>query len=158
MRDQGQRHDHVAAALAAGNDDDLVRIVARVEALSSFLGSEDGDNLAAGYRRAANILASEAKKGFAPAQGGVSVSLLAEPAERELANALDQAGLADKLGQEDFAAAFALLAALRPQVDRFFDDVMVAVDEKPLRENRLALLNTFVSTANQVAKLSLIEK
>ena len=158
LRDQGQRHDHVAAALAAGNDDDLVRIVARVEALSSFLGSEDGDNLAAGYRRAANILASEAKKGFAPAQGGVSVSLLAEPAERELANALDQAGLADKLGQEDFAAAFALLAALRPQVDRFFDDVMVAVDEKPLRENRLALLNTFVSTANQVAKLSLIEK
>ncbi|MGD9981782.1 MAG: glycine--tRNA ligase subunit beta [Hyphomonadaceae bacterium] len=93
LRDQGKRHDLVDAVFALG-DDDLVRIVARVEALDAFLKTEDGANLLAGYKRAANILAAEEKKAKWSAEeaaGQVDPKLLAEPAEKALYNSLEKA-------------------------------------------------------------------
>ncbi|HBI20624.1 MAG TPA: glycine--tRNA ligase subunit beta, partial [Brevundimonas sp.] len=77
LRDQGQRHDLVAAVFALG-DDDLVRIVRRVEALAAFLATDDGANLLAGYKRASNILRAEEKKGPLPT-GMVQTGLPNQP-------------------------------------------------------------------------------
>jgi glycyl-tRNA synthetase beta chain len=109
LRDQGKRHDLVDAVFALG-DDDLVRIVARVEALDAFLKTEDGANLLAGYKRAANILAAEEKKqkwSAEEAKGEVDASKLAEPAEKALYDALAKALPAARAAveKEDFAAA-----------------------------------------------------
>lgn len=141
LRDQGQRHDLVAAVFALG-DDDLVRIVARVEALSGFLATDDGANLLAGYKRASNILKAEEKKGALPS-GVVSTSMANQPAEEvALANATATADAAVNaaLEAEDFAAAMTALAQLRAPVDAFFTGVMVNSDVAEERDNRLKLL------------------
>ena len=141
LRDQGQRHDLVAAVFALG-DDDLVRIVSRVEALSGFLATDDGANLLAGYKRASNILKAEEKKGALPS-GEVSTSMANQPAEEiALANAAATADAAvdAALKTEDFAAAMTALAQLRAPVDAFFTGVMVNSDVAEERDNRLKLL------------------
>ncbi|GAA0390026.1 glycine--tRNA ligase subunit beta [Brevundimonas terrae] len=141
LRDQGQRHDLVAAVFALG-DDDLVRIVRRVEALSGFLATDDGANLLAGYKRASNILKAEEKKGALPS-GAVSTAMANQPAEEvALANATATADAAvnKALETEDFAAAMTALAALRAPVDAFFTGVMVNSDVAEERDNRLKLL------------------
>ena len=141
LRDQGQRHDLVAAVFALG-DDDLVRIVSRVEALSGFLATEDGANLLAGYKRASNILKAEEKKGALPS-GDVIIGMDNQPAEEvalaEAAKAADVA-VASALKTEDFAAAMSALAGLRAPVDAFFTGVMVNSDVAEERDNRLKLL------------------
>ncbi|WP_312127767.1 glycine--tRNA ligase subunit beta [Brevundimonas sp.] len=141
LRDQGQRHDLVAAVFALG-DDDLVRIVSRVEALSGFLATDDGANLLAGYKRASNILKAEEKKGALPS-GDVIIGMANQPAEEvalaEAAKAAD-AAVAKALETEDFAAAMTALAALRAPVDAFFTGVMVNSDVAEERDNRLKLL------------------
>ena len=114
LRDQGQRHDLVDAVFALG-DDDLVRIVARVEALDAFLKTEDGANLLAGYKRAVNILKAEEKKGAA-ADRRAGRAWPASPAEEAaLIAALGdaRAELDAALDAEDFAGAMRALAALR---------------------------------------------
>jgi glycyl-tRNA synthetase beta chain len=160
LREQGRRHDLVDAVFALG-DDDLVRIVARVEALSAFLTTEDGANLLAASRRAANILAAEEKKGRALDAGWEAFrpDLLAEPAEKSLARALDAALPAAEaaVAQEDFAAAMAALAPLRRPVDSFFDAVLVNADQPMLRRNRLLLLSRFRVALAAVADFSKIE-
>jgi glycyl-tRNA synthetase beta chain len=141
LRDQGQRHDLVAAVFALG-DDDLVRIVRRVEALSGFLATDDGANLLAGYKRASNILKAEEKKGALPS-GAVSTAMANQPAEEvALANATATADAAvnKALETEDFAAAMTALAQLRAPVDAFFTGVMVNSDVAEERDNRLKLL------------------
>lgn len=161
LRDQGKRHDLVDAVFALG-DDDLVRIVARVEALDAFLKTEDGKNLLAGYKRAANILAAEEKKGalndvdFAAA---VDAKLLAEPAENALHAALAKAAPAAKAAveKEDFAAAMTALAGLRAPVDAFMTDVLVNAEDKAVRANRLKLLNQIRDSLAAVADFSKIE-
>ncbi len=141
LRDQGQRHDLVAAVFALG-DDDLVRIVRRVEALAAFLATDDGANLLAGYKRASNILKAEEKKGPLP-QGAVATGLANQPAE-ETALAFAAAAAATAVDAaleiEDFAAAMTALAALRGPVDAFFTAVMVNSDVAEERGNRLKLL------------------
>jgi len=141
LRDQGQRHDLVAAVFALG-DDDLVRIVSRVEALSGFLATDDGANLLAGYKRASNILKAEEKKGALPS-GEVSISMANQPAE-EVALAKATATASDAvdaaLKTEDFAAAMTALAQLRAPVDAFFTGVMVNSEKPEERDNRLKLL------------------
>ncbi|WP_312821006.1 glycine--tRNA ligase subunit beta [Brevundimonas sp.] len=141
LRDQGQRHDLVAAVFALG-DDDLVRIVSRVEALSGFLATDDGANLLAGYKRASNILKAEEKKGALPS-GDVTIGMANQPAEEvalaEAAKAAD-AAVAKALEIEDFAAAMTALAQLRAPVDAFFTGVMVNSDVAEERDNRLKLL------------------
>lgn len=152
LRDQGQRHDLVAAVFALG-DDDLVRIVRRVEALAAFLATDDGANLLAGYKRASNILRAEEKKGPLPT-GMVQTGLPNQPeAETTLAFAVGAARTAVEaaLEAEDFAAAMTALARLRAPVDRFFDDVLVNSDVPAERENRLKLLGQVRDVMGQVA-------
>jgi len=161
FRDQGKRHDLVDAVFALG-DDDLVRIVARVEALDAFLKTEDGANLLAGYKRAANILSAEEKKGkwsADEAKGAVDATLLAEAAEKALYAALEKALPAARAGveREDFAGAMKALSALRAPVDAFFEGVMVNAEDASLRRNRLLLLSRLVEALSAVADFSKIE-
>ena len=152
LRDQGQRHDLVDAVFALG-DDDLVRIVRRVEALSAFLATDDGANLLAGYKRATNILRAEAKKGELPT-GMVQTGLPGQPeAETTLAFAVGAARTAVDiaLDGEDFAAAMTALARLRAPVDAFFDGVMVNSEVPAERENRLKLLGQVRDVMGRVA-------
>jgi glycyl-tRNA synthetase beta chain len=152
LRDQGQRHDLVAAVFALG-DDDLVRIVRRVEALAAFLATDDGANLLAGYKRASNILKAEEKKGPLP-EGMVNTGLPNQPAE-ETALAFAAAAAATAvdaaLETEDFAAAMTALAALRAPVDAFFTAVLVNSDVAEERENRLKLLGQVRGVMGRVA-------
>ena len=161
LRDQGKRHDLVDAVFALG-DDDLVRIVARVEALDAFLKSQDGANLLAGYKRAANILAAEEKKGkwsAEEAQGEVDAAKLVEAPEKALHAALDTAlpAARDAVEKEAFAAAMKALAGLRAPVDAFFEGVLVNAEGASLRRNRLLLLTRFVEALSAVADFSKIE-
>lgn len=152
LRDQGQRHDLVAAVFALG-DDDLVRIVRRVEALAAFLATDDGANLLAGFKRASNILRAEEKKSPLPT-GMVQTGLPNQPeAETTLAFAVGAARTAVEaaLETEDFAAAMTALARLRAPVDRFFEDVLVNSDVPAERENRLKLLGQVRDVMGQVA-------
>ncbi|MEN5175800.1 glycine--tRNA ligase subunit beta [Brevundimonas diminuta] len=152
LRDKGQRHDLVAAVFALG-DDDLVRIVRRVEALAAFLATDDGANLLAGYKRAAQLLKAEEKKGPLP-EGAVATGLPNQP-EEETALAFAAAAAASAvdaaLEAEDFAAAMTALAALRGPVDAFFTAVMVNSDVAEERENRLKLLVQVRGVMNRVA-------
>jgi glycyl-tRNA synthetase beta chain len=155
LRDQGKRFDLVDAVFAL-NDDDLVRIVARVEALDGFLKTEDGANLLAGYRRAANILKAEEKKGPLPTGAPSAVS---EPAEEAALFAALQAlepRLDAALAAEDFTGAMTALAALRAPVDAFFDKVLVNSDVAAERENRLRLLQQVQAAMGKVADFSLV--
>lgn len=152
LRDQGQRHDLVAAVFALG-DDDLVRIVRRVEALAAFLATDDGANLLAGYKRASNILRAEEKKGPLPT-GMVQTGLPGQPAEEAtlaFATAAAQTAVDAALETEDFAAAMKALAALRAPVDAFFDKVMVNSDVPAERDNRLKLLGQVRAVMGRVA-------
>ena len=161
LRDQGQRHDLIDAVFALG-EDDLVLIVKRVEALAAFLDSEDGVNLLAGFKRAANILRAEEKKDKRAFDGVVDDSKLEAKAEKALHMAVTKS--ADKaraaLKKEDFAAAMSALASLRAPVDAFFDgpdSVMVNADQAEIRENRLNLLNMMREAIGTVADFSKIE-
>ncbi len=159
LRAEGARHDLVAAVFGATPDDDLVRLLARAEALRQLLESPDGANLLAAYRRAANILRIEERRegsGFAPA---TDPALLAAPEEKALAAALDEAvpAAAARMGAEDFAGAMAALATLRAPLDAFFDRVTVNDPVPELRINRLGLLARLRAAMESVADLSRIE-
>jgi glycyl-tRNA synthetase beta chain len=161
LRDQGKRHDLVDAVFALG-DDDLVRIVARVEALDAFLKSHDGANLLSGYKRAANILAAEEKKGkwsAEEARGDIDAAKLVEPAEKALSDALAKALPAAQAAveKEDFAAAMKALSGLRAPVDAFFEGVLVNAEDAALRRNRLLLLTRFREALSAVADFPKIE-
>ncbi len=155
LKDQGKRGDLVDAVFALG-DDDLVRIVARVEALSAFLATEDGTNLLQGYKRAVNILKAEEKKGDLPTG---APSRAAAPAEEgALFDALTAAApkLDTALAAEDFTGAMTALAALRGPVDAFFDKVLVNSDVAAERDNRLRLLQQVRDAMGRVADFSLV--
>jgi glycyl-tRNA synthetase beta chain len=137
LREQGERHDLVDAVFALG-DDDLVRIVSKVNALSGFLGTEDGKNLLAGYKRAVNILKAEEKKGPLPA--GEAVAADGEEGALYAAVGHMEVEVEKALAKEDYEAAMQALAALREPVDAFFDKVLVNSDVPAERENRLRLL------------------
>jgi glycyl-tRNA synthetase beta chain len=156
LRGEGARHDLVDAVFALG-DDDLVRIVRRVEALGRFLGADDGANLLAAYKRASNILAAEARKGELPP--GAPAMLTGAPREEQaLAKTLAAAEpkVEGALAAEDFAAAMRALAALRESVDAFFDKVLVNSEIAAERANRLKLLVAVRALMGQVADFSQI--
>lgn len=160
LRDQGQRHDLIDAVFALG-EDDLVLITRRVEALGAFLESDDGATLLEGYKRAANILRAEEKKGALPESLSVDPALIAKgPAEEQALHAAltkARAAVAPALEAEEFAKAMGELAGLRTPVYAFFDSVMVNDDDAAVRANRLALLEEVRSTLSQVADFSKIE-
>ena len=163
MRDKGVRHDVIDAVLALGNEDDLVRLLARVEALQSFLGTDAGKNLLTAYGRAANIVRAEERKDKTLAARIASVpdvALLELAEEKAVASALAEVERTVKpaLQQENFSGAMQALAGLRAPIDAFFDKVTVNVQDRPdLRLNRLKLLNQIRATMDAVADFSKIE-
>jgi glycyl-tRNA synthetase beta chain len=157
LRGEGARHDVLSAVFAAGADDDFTRLLRRTEAISTLLGQEDGANLLAAYRRAANILRIEERKD-GPFTHAADSSLLVEPAEQNLHRALI-AGLAiaTLVHEEKYAEAMAEMAKLREPLDVFFEQVTVNAPDPKLRRNRLLLLNQVRSTMDRVADFSRIE-
>jgi glycyl-tRNA synthetase beta chain len=137
-----------------GANDDLLSIVNRVNALSGLLATEDGANLLAGYKRAANILRAEEKKDGASAfEGKPDAALLSEPEEKALAHVLDSVEhhVAEHLAREDYEGAMKQMAALRPAVDAFFEKILVNAPEPALRLNRLRLLTALRRVTSTVA-------
>ncbi len=159
LKDKGVRHDLVTAVFALGGEDDLVRLLARVEALGSFIESEDGANLLIAFRRAANIVRIEEKKDGTSHSGAVAQDAFEQDEEKRLFDALEQGSSAagTALSGEDFTAAMAALAQLRQPVDRYFEDVTVNAENADLRANRLRLLSRIGATLGQVADFSKIE-
>ena len=159
LRSDGVRHDLIAAVFALGDEDDLVRLRARVEALRGFLATEDGANLLTAHKRAANIVAIEEKKDGVAYAGPVESSLLSEPEERALSESLDAVGAqsAPLVENEAFDEAMTALAGLRGPVDAFFDRVKVNADNGGLRANRLKLLSGIRATMGSLADFSRIE-
>jgi glycyl-tRNA synthetase beta chain len=157
LRDQGARHDLVDAVFALGGDD-LLMIVARVDALGRFLETDDGANLLAGAKRAMNILRIEEKKDGRSFDEAPDSALLEQPQEKALAKAVDEVekAAASAVENEDFEAAMGAMALLREPVDAFFDSVTVNADDPKLRENRLRLLNRIRATTQTVADFSKI--
>ena len=189
LRDEGVRHDYIQASRSwQGRPDMRVdRVESRARALTAFLGTEDGANLLAGYKRAANILKKEdwhssegeiARTGEedplalvddpdmkAVIQAKMSerhakeLSYTPEPAEKALMDALESSEPAATraIDAEDFSGAMAALASLRAPIDRFFDEVTVNADEENKRAHRLDLLARFRAAVHQVADFSRIE-
>ncbi|MEM1379067.1 MAG: glycine--tRNA ligase subunit beta [Pseudomonadota bacterium] len=157
FRDQGFRHDHIAAALEEGADD-FVLIEKKLKALASFLGTEEGANLTAAYKRASNILKAEEKKTGLP-ETAPNPDLFEQDEERALHNALDaaQAAAEKALAAEDFDAAMTALAQVRGPLDQFFEAVTVNADNPDLRTNRLAQLLRFKRVVKQVADFDRLE-
>jgi glycyl-tRNA synthetase beta chain len=163
MREKGVRHDVVDAVFSLGGEDDLVRLLARVEAVQSFLGTEAGKNLLTAYGRAANIVRAEEKKDktlAAKIAGAPDAALLEQSEEKAVASVLHdvERALGPALKAEDFAGAMKAFAGLRAPIDAFFEKVTVNVADKPdLRLNRLKLLNQIRATMDSVADFSRIE-
>ncbi|RWM24153.1 MAG: glycine--tRNA ligase subunit beta [Mesorhizobium sp.] len=143
--------------IGQSSNDDLLQIVRRVRALGSFLDTEDGKNLLAGTKRAANILAAEEKKKTTVAER-VEPALFREEAEKALFAAVNQAEreAGEATHNEDFSAAMLALSALREPVDSFFERVLVNDEDQAVRANRLALLARIRAATDQVADFSKI--
>jgi glycyl-tRNA synthetase beta chain len=159
LRDQGARHDLIDAVFSLPGQDDLLMIVARVNALGKFLDTDDGANLLAGTKRAINILRIEEKKDGKTYDQAPDAKLLELKEEKALATAVDEAEREAQaaIAKEDFEGAMAAIAKLRVPVDAFFDNVTVNADDAKLRANRLRLLNRIRATTHAVADFSKIE-
>jgi len=159
LREQGARHDLVDAVFALEDQDDLLMVVRRVEALGRFLDTDDGKNLLAGTKRASNILSIEEKKDKRKFDGAPNPALYSLPEEKALADAIDLVKVKSSVAvmNEDFATAMSAMAELRPAVDAFFDKVKVNDDDPKVRENRLKLLNEIRAATRAVADFSKIE-
>jgi glycyl-tRNA synthetase beta chain len=155
LRDAGARHDLVDAVITPESDD-ILEITRRVEALTELLGSDDGRNLLAGYRRAVNILAIEEKKDGRTYDAVSDQEKFVLDAEIGLASAIKSvdAAAAARVRANDYRAAIASLASLRAPVDRFFEDVLVNDPDATIRANRLNLLAGLRNTMHLVADFS----
>lgn len=153
QREAGVRHDLIDAVFALGGEDDLVRLLARVKALQAFMATEDGTNLLAGYKRAANILKQAGEV------SGAAAATSPTDADAALFAALDAAEPAASaaVADERFTDAMAALASLRAPIDAFFDGVMVNDPDEAVRAYRLGLLARFTGAVHGVADFSKIE-
>jgi glycyl-tRNA synthetase beta chain len=159
LREQGVRHDLIAAVFARGGEDDLVRLLERVRALGAFLESEDGADLLTAYRRAANIVRIEEKRDGHKYAGPPDLELFRQSEERELSAKLNEVEAAAEAARrrEAFADACHALARLRRPVDDFFDKVTVNAQEPALRANRLKMLARIRGALDAIADFSQIE-
>jgi glycyl-tRNA synthetase beta chain len=161
LRDQGVRHDLVAAAFAQIDADsgDLIRLLQRVDAVRAFLETDDGANLLIAYRRASNIVTIEERRDKRRYDRDIDEAMLRQSEELAMAKYLALAGdgAERSLARGEFDAAMGHLATLRRPVDEFFEKVTVNTDEPKLRENRLRLLSRIRATMNRVADFSQIE-
>ncbi len=158
LRDKGARHDLIDAVFALGGQDDLALAVKRIDALGAFLKTDDGTNLLAGVKRAANILAIEEKKDKAKVAGRVDAKRLVEPEEKTLHTAIEKvkADTVKAIAVENFGGAMRALAELRAPVDAFFDKVIVNAPDAALRSNRLRLLAEMREATYSVADFAKI--
>jgi len=156
LRELGARYDLIDAVVTP-EADNLLLLTRRVEALVVFLNTEDGKNLLAGTKRAANILAAEEKKGTRIGDG-VEQALLREEAEQKLFSAVNHAEkeAAQAIRGTDFSGAMLALSVLREPVDTFFDKVLVNDEDLDVRANRLALLSRIRAATGEVADFSKI--
>jgi glycyl-tRNA synthetase beta chain len=159
LKDAGLRHDLISAVFAAAEEDDLVRLLARAEALRAFLATDDGANLLIALRRASNIVRIEEKRDRRSYAGQPDEEHLEAKEEQTLFSRLRAVGadIATALQREAFGEAMAALARLRQPVDAFFDRVTVNAGDPKLRENRLYLLGQIRSALGAIADFSLIE-
>jgi len=159
LRDKGIKHDLIDAVFALPDQDDLVLILRRVEALKEFLGTDDGANLLAGFKRAANILRAEEKKDKTSHAGEADPGLFALPEETALHSAIAEASEKARaaVANEDFTGAMTAIAGLRAPIDAFFDTVTVNAEEAPVRLNRLRLLSRIPAALQDVADFSKLE-
>jgi len=150
----GYAYDVVAAVLAVDSDD-VVDAAARAEAVSKVRGSADFESISIAFKRMKNILrqASEKTKVIAMC---VNADSLQEESEKELAAMIPQtvAKVEKRRAARDYEGALLEIAKLRPAIDKFFDKVMVMVDDDNLRANRLALLQTVVKEFSTIADFS----
>ncbi len=158
LREQGARHDLIDAVFALGDEDDLLMLVKRIEALGRFLETDDGESLRAGVKRAESILRIEEKKDKCSYDAAPDPALFAAPEEKALHEAIGQVTQAAEkaIAREDFEAAMAALARLRAPVDAFFEKVTVNADDPELRKNRLRLLSRIRAATRRVADFSRI--
>jgi glycyl-tRNA synthetase beta chain len=158
LKDQGKRPDLIDAVFSLGGQDDLALIVRRVEALDAFLKTDDGTNLLAGVKRAANILSIEEKKDKKSYAGTYDLKLLTEKEETALAAKIEEIkqDTVAAINVENFAGAMRALAELRAPVDAFFDKILVNADDPKIRENRLRMLSEIRATTATVADFSKI--
>ncbi|MFK3666530.1 glycine--tRNA ligase subunit beta [Ochrobactrum teleogrylli] len=156
LKDEGARYDAIDAVLTP-EADNLLLVARRLEALIVFINEEDGKNLLAGTKRAANILAAEEKKGTKVASS-VDASLLKLDEEKALFDAVNLASSETEtaIAREDFSGAMLALAKLRGPVDTFFEKVLVNDEDENVRANRLALLDLIRTTTGKVADFSKI--
>jgi glycyl-tRNA synthetase beta chain len=159
LRGKGTRHDLIDAVFSLGHEDDLVRLVARVEALQSFLKTDDGANLLVAYRRAANILKIEEKRDKASYDGEPDPDAFVLAEEKALFVELATAGelVRAEIARERFVEAMGVMSRLRQPVDAFFDKVTVNDKNPGLRRNRLLLLSRLRATLHLAADFSKIE-
>jgi glycyl-tRNA synthetase beta chain len=155
LRDAGARHDLVDAVISADSND-ILQVTQRADALSTLLSSADGQNLLAGYKRGANILAAEEKKDGKSYPGTVDQAALKLSEETALAFAVDavHAAVSSHVGKDDYKGAMAELATLRAPVDAFFTAVLVNDADPAVRANRLNLLARLRDTMHLVADFS----
>jgi len=168
QREAGVRHDLIDAVFALGGEDDLMRLLARVKALQAFMATDDGTNLLAGYKRAANIL-KQADIVVAPAEAGAAGGGAPNTTAPAFAGATDVAhallaaldaaepAASAAVADERFTDAMAALASLRAPIDAFFDGVMVNDPDASVRAYRLGLLARFTGAVHGVADFSKIE-
>ncbi|MBL0317753.1 MAG: glycine--tRNA ligase subunit beta [Alphaproteobacteria bacterium] len=159
LKDNNIRHDLIQAVFADGKEDDLVRLVKRVEALRDFVKSADGVNLSAAFKRAANIVRIESQKGGEDFNTQAHKDLLTESAEIDLSNAFLQVEpkVDEALKEDRFVDAMTVLAQLRQPVDCFFDQVRVNSEDQAVRLNRLRLLSQFRNVLLRIGDFSQIE-
>ncbi|GIT90351.1 glycine--tRNA ligase beta subunit [Jannaschia pagri] len=156
LRDEGVRHDVIDACLTGERTDDLADLTARARALNAFLGTENGENLLQGYKRAANILSQAEENGGVEYSYGADPKLAETEEERALFAALatTKPGIDAALSAEDYPAAMQALATLRGPIDAFFEAVQVNADNDIVRRNRLNMLSEIVRTGEKIADLT----
>ncbi|ANT62089.1 glycine--tRNA ligase subunit beta [Salipiger sp. CCB-MM3] len=159
LKGEGIRHDVIDAVLAMPGSDDLLLVVKRAEALGAFLGTDDGENLLQGFKRANNILTQAEEKDGVEYSFGADPKFAESDEEKALFAALDKAEAEIKpaMEAEDFAAAMGAMAGLRAPIDAFFEAVQVNSDNQVVRRNRLNLLSRIRQICLQVADLSRVE-
>ena len=159
LRDRGIRHDVIDACIAMPQSDDLALLVKRAEALQGALGTDDGENLIQGFKRANNILSQAEEKDGVEYSFGADVKYAENEAEKVLFAALDSADktIQPAMATQDFAAAMAAMATLRGPIDAFFEAVKINADSALVRRNRLNLLSRIRTTCLSVADLTKVE-
>jgi glycyl-tRNA synthetase beta chain len=159
LRDRGIRHDVIDACIAMPQSDDLALLVKRAEALQRALGTDDGENLIQGFKRANNILSQAEEKDGVEYSFGADVKYAENEAEKVLFAALDSADktIQPAMATQDFATAMAAMATLRGPIDAFFEAVKINADSALVRRNRLNLLSRIRTTCLSVADLTKVE-